>query len=298
MIHNGRVAQLFLARALLLCSPVAAFAGREAPRTIIVDSQGTSGPAVPSFPQQRIPRQVAPKTAALEGIIRGPDGRGAGGISLTLRNLSSGESRETSTNAEGVFRWLGLPPGRYALSLAGEGYEPFTVAELRLDPGDVISLELALEAVPAAPAPISRVPRLPEMGPPAPEITARPLLPYRELRRRADAEPGAEELQPEVLPPVEQVFLAMPDRWDIPMPEWDRYGKPIDAGLFSISLRRATHFSTAGACRCRATSARRARGARNFLAEASKFCCSRHSGSPSTSFTAIPRSAPWIGAFG
>ncbi len=229
MIHNGRVAQLFLARALLLCSPVAAFAGREAPRTIIVDSQGTSGPAVPSFPQQRIPRQVAPKMAALEGIIRGPDGRGAGGISLTLRNLSSGESRETSTNAEGVFRWLGLPPGRYALSLAGEGYEPFTVAELRLDPGDVISLELALEAVPAAPAPISRVPRLPEMGPPAPEITARPLLPYRELRRRADAEPGAEELQPEVLPPVEQVFLAMPDRWDIPMPEWDRYGKPIDA---------------------------------------------------------------------
>src|SRR5713101_5108116 len=229
MIHNGRVAYLFLACALLLCSPAAAFAGREAPRTIILDSQVTPGSRVPSFPQQRIPRQVAPKMAALEGIIRGPDGRGAGGISLTLRNLSSGESRETSTNAEGVFRWLGLPPGRYALSLAGEGYEPFTVAELRLDPGDVISLELALEAVPAAPAPISRVPRLPEMGPPAPEITATSLLPYRELRRRADAEPGAEELQPEVLPPVEQVFLAMPDRWDISMPEWDRFGKPIDA---------------------------------------------------------------------
>ncbi len=224
-----RVAHLLLGCALLLCSPAAAFPGREAPRTIILDSQGAPGSRLPSFPQQRIPRQAAPRTAALEGIVRGPDGRGAGGVILTLRNLSSGESRQTATNAEGVFRWLDLPPGRYALSVESEGYEPFTVAELRLDPGDVITRELKLKAIPAAPAPVSRLPRLPEMGPPAPEIAAAPLPPYRELRRRADAEPGAEELQPEVLPPVEQVFLAMSDRWDIPMPEWDRYGKPIDA---------------------------------------------------------------------
>ena len=155
-----------------------------------------------------------------------------GGANLALRSISTGQIRETLANAEGVFRWLDLPPGHYALKVESEGYAPFEAADLRLDRGEVVTLEITLKPIPLAPATVSRVPRLPELGPlppPSPELAAEGAAPYRVFRRRVDFELAAEELQPEVLPPAEEVFLAMPDRWDVPMPEWRRYGKGIDA---------------------------------------------------------------------
>ena len=67
---------------------------------------------------------------------------------------------------------------------------------------------------------------MPELGPPAPAATVTvTTLPYRELRRRPDAEPGQEIVTPEILPPSQEVFLEMPDRWNVAMPEWNRYGR-------------------------------------------------------------------------
>jgi len=47
---------------------------------------------------------------------------------------------------------------------------------------------------------------------------------YRELLRRPDTEPGPPPPL-EMLPPAEEVFLAMPGRWKVAMPEWNRYGR-------------------------------------------------------------------------
>src|SRR6185295_16953224 len=37
--------------------------------------------------------------------------------------------------------------------------------------------------------------------------------------------PGRELAAPESIAPSQEVFLPMPDRWNISMPEWNRYGR-------------------------------------------------------------------------
>jgi len=186
--------------------------------------------------------------AVLQGIVRelarepgaiGPGslGRPVGGASITLRYLATGELCrlrtgkvcQATTDVEGVFRLRDVPPGRYALTIEREGYEPYTWSELRLDPGEVVTLtpEPKLKAIAVARAPALRLPVVPALRPtepPAPEPAPPPILPYRDALERLETAPS-EETQPEAPPPLQDVSLEMPDRWDIPMPEWDRYGK-------------------------------------------------------------------------
>src|SRR5258708_26939797 len=76
-----------------------------------------------------------------------------------------------------------------------------------------------------AAAPASRLPRLLELGPPLAIETESASASYGAVRRRPDAEPENETIAPEMLPPAQQVFLAAPDRWNLAMPEWNRYGR-------------------------------------------------------------------------
>jgi hypothetical protein len=181
-------------------------------------------------PQQRIPRQKALKTAALDGVARDQTetaaSRGIAGANLTLRNLASGEVRQTATDAEGVFRLLDLQPGRYELSVQAAGYEPFAKPEIVLGANELITLEIELKAGASVMGEFSRLPRQPELGPPPPPEQPAVLALYRELRRRLDSDPNyVENPTPETLPPASEVFAEMPDRWNVAMPDWNRYGR-------------------------------------------------------------------------
>jgi carboxypeptidase family protein len=176
--------------------------------------------------EQRIPRQSPRGTAALQGIVRDSAARGIGGAVLALTNRVTGMTRTISADAEGVFRWPDLTPGTYLLMAQSDGFESFTRDDLQLGAGDVVTVELTLSPSATSAAPASRLPRMPELGAPAPP--APPSLAasrYRELRRRPDTEPGQGIVAAENLPPSQEVFLAMPDRWNIAMPEWNRYGR-------------------------------------------------------------------------
>ena len=165
------------------------------------------------------------RTAALLGVIADPSGRGAPGAVVELRNLATGETRRAATNAEGVFRLLDLSPGRFELRIAGEGLQPYTQSNVVLNAGDLLALEITIEPAAVAAAPTSRLPRLPELGPPLPAEEAPLLASYRELPRRPDASGLDEVFEYETLPPLDAVFAEFPYRWDVPMPDWQRYGK-------------------------------------------------------------------------
>jgi hypothetical protein len=189
-------------------------------------STGFPLPAFPAQDEQRIPRQIPRKAAALQGIVRDPATRGIVGTLIAVTNRATGMTRTLTTNADGVFRWTDLAPGPYLLLVQSEGFDSLTRDDLHLDTGDVITVELTLSPSPIPAAPVSRLPRMPELGPPAPSATVTvATAPYRELRRRPDAEPGQEIVTPEILPPSQEVFLEMPDRWNVAMPEWNRYGR-------------------------------------------------------------------------
>jgi len=148
------------------------------------------------------------------------------GALVALTNRVSGMTRTISADADGVFRLTDLAPGSYLLLVQSDGFEKITRDDLQLDAGDVATLELTLAPLPTPRALASRLPRMPELGPPSPEIeTGANVASYYQLRRRPDADPAQEVPTPEILPPAQEVFLETPDRWKVTMPEWNRYGR-------------------------------------------------------------------------
>ncbi len=182
-------------------------------------------PAFPPQQEQRLPRQTAIKTAAVQGIVRDAGARGIPGATVALTNRETGRTSTLSTDADGVFRWTDLAPGTYLLLVQSDGFESATRDNLLLDAGGVVTLELMLSASAVSARP-SRLPRMPELGAAPPALaTENVSAPYRELLRRPDAEPEGKSPSPEALPPAQEVFLEAQDRWNIAMPEWDRYGR-------------------------------------------------------------------------
>ncbi|HEX3375553.1 MAG TPA: carboxypeptidase-like regulatory domain-containing protein [Candidatus Acidoferrales bacterium] len=189
---------------------------------------------LPAFPDDsvqnqnelRLPRQSARKTAALQGAVTDSIGRGIIGAVVALTNRSTGMTRTISTDADGVFRWTDLAPGNYLLLVQDNEFESVTRDNVTLEAGDVVTLELTLSASAISTTANSRLPRMPELGLPAAiGPAASSSAPYSNLRRRPDAVPGQEISTPEALPPSQEVFLDARDRWNVAMPEWNRYGR-------------------------------------------------------------------------
>jgi hypothetical protein len=167
--------------------------------------------ACPAF-AQRVPGQSA-RQGSIQGIVRDPGGRGIPGVAVELRRRAASgrpvafpDVRRTTTSADGVFRYVGLPEGEYAIALTRDGFHPLTREDLRISRAELITTELSMTPV-SAPAP-------------APQPVVEPSSPYGRVVRPRGSVPA--EATP--LAPGDRVFMPIPDRWNIPMPDWDRYG--------------------------------------------------------------------------
>jgi hypothetical protein len=184
--------------------------------------QSSSEPA----PQQRVPRQRALTTSAVDGLLRETvspgESRPVASAELTLRLFENGQIVRTTTSAEGVFRFLRLPPGHYEFKVEAEGYAPLLIPDLTLSANEVTTLEISLVSISSAEL-RSRLPRLPELGPAS--AGASPAGgSYRELRHRLDSDPNyIVELASEYLPPVADIYNVVPNRWALNQPDYRRY---------------------------------------------------------------------------
>lgn len=168
--------------------------------------------AVQAQVQQRLPRQSVPATAAIQGIVRNEAGLGLAGVTVVLQNLSTGASLPLSTLGDGVFRFLDLAPGRYQIKATRDGFEPFARGEIELKAGDVFPMEITMKAAPAAE---------PAIAPPS-----APTSPYRDLPQATPPGAAVESLPALPLAPDDQVFNAMPNRWNYQFPtEYHRYAQ-------------------------------------------------------------------------
>src|SRR5260370_2219396 len=182
-----------------------------------------------SGPPQRIPRQQAQTTAALDGLVRDA---GFSNIilpvpaaALTLRNVQSGEIFSATTSGEGVFRVFPLPPGQYQLRVQVKDYAPFILPDLALQPNEVLTLEISVVTVAAMEA-RSRLPRLPELGPTLSAEAQPSFGTHREFRHRLDSDPAyIENISPDTLPPVADVYNTIPNRWALEQPDYRRYSQ-------------------------------------------------------------------------
>ncbi|HEY2547817.1 MAG TPA: carboxypeptidase-like regulatory domain-containing protein [Candidatus Acidoferrum sp.] len=191
--------------------------------------QATVQKSTEPSPAQRIPRQQALTTAAVEGVLRETgspnESRPVAAAQLTLRHLQTGQIVRAGSSAEGVFRLLLLLPGHYEFRVEAEGYAPFLIADLSLSANEVTTLEISLVSISSVEF-RSRLPRLPELGPAVAPGSTSTLGSYRELRHRLDSDPNyIVELAPEYLPPVADIYNVVPNRWALNQPDYRRYSQ-------------------------------------------------------------------------
>src|SRR5689334_13250301 len=205
-----------------------AFAARTFQEQESTPAQSSAKESREQGPQQRLPRQQAQNTAALDGFIRDTTSTPGNalpipGAVLSLRNLQSGQTLTTTSSAEGIFRLFPMPPGKYELRAEVPNYAPFVLSELALSSNEVVSLEISLVSRGAAET-RSRLPRLPDLGPALSAGAAATSGTYRELRHRLDADANYVEINSaEMLPPVADVYNVVPNRWALQQPDYRRY---------------------------------------------------------------------------
>jgi carboxypeptidase family protein len=174
---------------------------------------------------QRLPNQTSPKKAALQGIVRG-GGKPIIGARLILRNTATHQEIERTTDAQGVFRFIDVPPAPYELKVLATGYQDLLSLGIELRAGDSQVRELALVAVPVAGPPSPQIPELPPANSAAPNSGEPPTQPSNApaLQQGTGGEQPPQTPVAPPLPSPDQVFRTEPDRWLITMPNWDRYG--------------------------------------------------------------------------
>jgi hypothetical protein len=175
-----------------------------------------------SVPEPRLPRQKAPNKAAVEGIVRGANQKALPGAHVELKNTSTQATLTTTSNAQGVFRFVSVPPGLYDLIVRAAGYKDFSNPEIQLKAGDDVVCQVALQQVPITASP-TQIPELPSgnlITGATQSSSSQPQIPPA-----LQGTPPSDNAQSSVpLPSPDQVFRTEPDRWIVTMPNWDRYG--------------------------------------------------------------------------
>ncbi|MGA2371174.1 MAG: carboxypeptidase-like regulatory domain-containing protein [Candidatus Korobacteraceae bacterium] len=192
------------------------------------DTQQIAPPIVSSSSvvmQQRIPGHPAAASSSVQGIVRDVQGRSLPGVKITAIR-SGGGIRSVISDSEGIFRLLDLPLGTYQLQAEKEGFLSASISGARLTSGELLTVEVRLEASGIA-APSDKVATgLP--GTSGIAMTAPPLIssyPTAFQNLQAPTPWPLNDLPGEV-PPAGANFATAPDRWDVLMPTWNRYGKP------------------------------------------------------------------------
>jgi hypothetical protein len=182
---------------------------------------------------QRIPGHTAANAASLQGTIRDAQTKLAiPGVKISLVR-AGGVVDEKWTDAEGIFRLLGLAPGIYELKAEKPGFQTLDVSSVQVKGAE--TEELVLEPVAGGVAPAKGPSGVPAAVPSPPAPAAPPAGPYPglrnpglrnpELQTSQAASPGPLGIAPEQVPPDSANFAKGPDRWNVSMPAWDRYGK-------------------------------------------------------------------------
>ena len=166
-------------------------------------------------PQRRVPGQQLSRMGALLGMVQSQDGIALAGVEVTLQGAKL--PIHASTSADGIFRLRDVAPGKYQIEFKLPGFEPLQQPEVELNAGEVLAIEVRLKASAQTEAATNPLRRAPMTG--AEENAGLPG--YRELSRRPmESAPAAAENAVS----DSQIMQPEPDRWDINMPDWRRYG--------------------------------------------------------------------------
>jgi outer membrane receptor protein involved in Fe transport len=81
---------------------------------------------------------------AIGGLIKDPNGAVVPNATVTVRNEGTNRESTATSDEEGRFRVVQLPPGNYTIGVAGSGFAPFSQQHVVVEVGRVTSLEIPL----------------------------------------------------------------------------------------------------------------------------------------------------------
>ena len=88
--------------------------------------------------------QAQSNASDLQGVVRDPNGAAVKGATVTARNLATNVTRNASTNEDGVYQIVGLPPGNYEITAEASGFSKGRVASITLTVGQRGDLDIPL----------------------------------------------------------------------------------------------------------------------------------------------------------
>src|ERR687896_1483639 len=89
--------------------------------------------------------QADATSADLTGFVRDPAGAVVAGATVTARNPSVGVTRTATSNDEGFYRIVQLPPGQYEVTVEAANFKKAVVPSVQLTVGQRADLDFALE---------------------------------------------------------------------------------------------------------------------------------------------------------
>ncbi|MGD0955824.1 MAG: carboxypeptidase-like regulatory domain-containing protein [Candidatus Acidiferrales bacterium] len=90
------------------------------------------------------PAQSA-STGALTGTVTDPSGAVISGATVTATNLATGQSRDTTTDASGSYKFSLLPPGNYSVKLSASGFKTAEVPSVTVNVTETAVVNRSLE---------------------------------------------------------------------------------------------------------------------------------------------------------
>lgn len=87
----------------------------------------------------------ADPNATITGLVTDPAGRVVTGVSVVLTNVNTNVARQTVTNAQGIYRVVGLAPGVYRANITKDGFKSIAKGDIELHVQDEVSLNFSLQ---------------------------------------------------------------------------------------------------------------------------------------------------------
>jgi hypothetical protein len=84
-------------------------------------------------------------TGALTGTVTDPSGAVVSGATVTATNLATGQSRQTATDANGLYKFSLLPPGNYRVKFSASGFKTVEVPSIAVNVTETPVLNHSLE---------------------------------------------------------------------------------------------------------------------------------------------------------
>src|SRR5215831_9375935 len=84
-------------------------------------------------------------TGRIIGTVRDPNGAVITGAEVALKNLTTGEERRVTTNAEGHYVIQLLPSGTYRVSVVAHGFKKAAIESVRVNITETSTVDVPLE---------------------------------------------------------------------------------------------------------------------------------------------------------